>query len=58
MKYPNEAVRIYMAKRRAELRKPDPRLYPKNGENMSTKEYVAKYWAVNFNNQKPEEFFQ
>lgn len=47
-----------MAKRRAELRKPDPRLFPKNGESLSTKEYVAKYWALNFNNQKPQEFFQ
>jgi len=58
MKYPNEAVRKYAAKRRAELRKPDPRLFPKGGEGMSTKEYVAKYWALNFNNQKPQEFFQ
>ena len=58
MKYPNEAVRQYMVKRRAELRKPCPRLYPKNGDVLTTKEYVARYWAANFINQKPEEFFQ
>jgi hypothetical protein len=53
-----DAIRKMMAKRRAELRKPDPRVYPKNGQDMTTSQYVEKYWAINFPHHDPSKFFE
>jgi len=54
----SDAIRKMMAKRRAELRKPDPRVYPKNGQDMTTSQYVEKYWAINFPHHDLTKYFE